>query len=509
MFERYTERARRVLFFARYEASELGSRLIEPEHLLLGVIREGKGASSQMLARAHLLPADLRRKIGDRVTRLDKQPTSREIPFSDQAKHILQRAASEADRLLENHIGTEHLLLGIIAVDGTVPQALLTGNGMDLETARENLIQIKKESAAGQPTKSRWLRPETKSVLQFAVEEADRVRHTDIRVEELLVGILKEGQTAAARLLMEHGVSLEVARSLTSLEPKGPSLDLATDFAPAENLPAEWAHQIPLFSKYTERALRVLLFAEDQVRQRGLLSIDSDGLFVGLLREREGLARTILDLAGLSPDLYDAIVGELSVSKSKGEDSLAARNQISTRTPSHLEFTDESLRVFKCAADEAQRLLHNYIGAEHLLLGLLRSEGTMAGTVLRKNGVRLDNSRVSLVILLSIQSEFGVNFNRGFPIAKVPGPSRFWKCPNCGGVPEKSSAGEFSRYSSISGTATCGGCQATFEQRDVYGGRYDLSEIQFECPHCSTTLRGPRESLLGHTCPGCGKRLPE
>jgi len=114
MFERYTERARRVLFFARYEASQLGSVSIETEHLLLGLIREGKGLTSRIFARSHLSLENIRKEIEGRTVFREKVSTSVEIPFSAETKHVLQFAAEEADRLLHNYIVTEHLLLGIL-----------------------------------------------------------------------------------------------------------------------------------------------------------------------------------------------------------------------------------------------------------------------------------------------------------------------------------------------------------------------------------------------------------
>src|SRR5687768_18250989 len=99
MFERYTERARRVLFFARYEASQLGSISIETEHLLLGLIREGKGLTSRIFARSHLSLENIRKEIEGRTVFREKVSTSVEIPFSAETKRVLQFAAEEADRL--------------------------------------------------------------------------------------------------------------------------------------------------------------------------------------------------------------------------------------------------------------------------------------------------------------------------------------------------------------------------------------------------------------------------
>ena len=145
MFERYTERARRVLFFARYEASQLGSISIETEHLLLGLIREGKGLTSRIFARSHLSLENIRKEIEGRTVFREKVSTSVEIPFSAETKRVLQFAAEEADRLLHNYIGTEHLLLGILREERSVAASILTEKGMRLAAVREDIVQLLNE----------------------------------------------------------------------------------------------------------------------------------------------------------------------------------------------------------------------------------------------------------------------------------------------------------------------------------------------------------------------------
>jgi uncharacterized protein (TIGR03435 family) len=145
MFERYTERARRVLFFARYEASQLGNISIETEHLLLGLIREGKGLTSRIFARSHLSLENIRKEIEGRTVFREKVSTSVEIPFSAETKRVLQFAAEEADRLLHNYIGTEHLLLGILREERSVAASILMEKGMRLHTVREDIVQLLNE----------------------------------------------------------------------------------------------------------------------------------------------------------------------------------------------------------------------------------------------------------------------------------------------------------------------------------------------------------------------------
>jgi ATP-dependent Clp protease ATP-binding subunit ClpC len=98
VFERYNESARRVLFFARHEVTELGGTAIESEHLLLGLLRENNGLLSRLLAP---LPAQkVRTQIASRSQGQTRIATSVEIPFSAETKRVLNLAAGEADRLL-------------------------------------------------------------------------------------------------------------------------------------------------------------------------------------------------------------------------------------------------------------------------------------------------------------------------------------------------------------------------------------------------------------------------
>lgn len=145
MFERYTEAARRALYFARYEASQLGSVSLDPEHLLLGLIRKPTGVTGRVFAKTDIPLEEIRKEIESRATFREKLGTSVEIPFNDGAKRILQRAAAEADRLLHHDIDTEHLLLGILHEKRCLAASILAEKGMRLDTVREAVVQARKE----------------------------------------------------------------------------------------------------------------------------------------------------------------------------------------------------------------------------------------------------------------------------------------------------------------------------------------------------------------------------
>jgi Clp amino terminal domain, pathogenicity island component len=142
MFERFTERARRVLFFAHDEASQLGSIRIDTEHLLLGLIRDGKGLTNRLFADAGIALDDIRDEVLRRVPARSKTSTSADIPFSAATNRVLQHSAEEADRLLHDYLGTEHLLLGLLSEEGSVAADVLTSRGLRLDRVREHIVKL-------------------------------------------------------------------------------------------------------------------------------------------------------------------------------------------------------------------------------------------------------------------------------------------------------------------------------------------------------------------------------
>ena len=148
MFERYTERARRVLFFSRYEASESGSLAIETEHVLLGLVREGKGLTSRIFERALISLAGIRADIEARTNTNPKISTAVEIPFTRETKRVLQFAAEEADRLMHNYIGTEHLLLGILREEKGLAARVLIERGLRINIVRNDIVSLLNEPQA-------------------------------------------------------------------------------------------------------------------------------------------------------------------------------------------------------------------------------------------------------------------------------------------------------------------------------------------------------------------------
>src|SRR6201747_3041990 len=146
MFERYTEKARRGIFFARYEASQFGSPYIETEHLLLGLLREDKALTNRFL-RSHASVESIRKQIENHTTVREKVSTSVDLPLSNECKRVLAYAAEEAERLSDKHIGTEHLLLGLLREEKCFAAEILQERGLRLRAIRDELQRTTQEKA--------------------------------------------------------------------------------------------------------------------------------------------------------------------------------------------------------------------------------------------------------------------------------------------------------------------------------------------------------------------------
>lgn len=140
MFEIYTEAARRVIFFGRFETSALGVEVIDTEHLLLGLIRQDQRLVDRLVG-APLDIEAIRQTIKDRTGGSGTTPTSVDMPLSMAAKRVLAFAADESSRLKHPHIGTEHLLLGLLLEEASVAADLLRGMGLSVEKVRDDLVK--------------------------------------------------------------------------------------------------------------------------------------------------------------------------------------------------------------------------------------------------------------------------------------------------------------------------------------------------------------------------------
>jgi len=141
MFQRFTDRARRVVVLAQHEARTLGHGYIGTEHILLGLIDEGQGVATTALTSMGISLEDMRQAVRDTIGRGAQPPESGHIPFTPQAKKVLELSLRESMQLGHEYIGTEHILLALIREGGGAAQ-VLAGAGVDLDRTRQQVIEL-------------------------------------------------------------------------------------------------------------------------------------------------------------------------------------------------------------------------------------------------------------------------------------------------------------------------------------------------------------------------------
>jgi ATP-dependent Clp protease ATP-binding subunit ClpA len=160
MFERFTDRARRVVVLAQEEARMLSHDYIGTEHLLLGLIQEGEGVAAKALEALGIRLEAVRQQVVD-ITGRGEQSPSGHIPFTPRAKKVLELSLRESRQLGHNYIGTEHILLGLIREGEGVAARVLVALGADLNRTRQQVIQLLhgyqgKEAGMGAPAGALW-----------------------------------------------------------------------------------------------------------------------------------------------------------------------------------------------------------------------------------------------------------------------------------------------------------------------------------------------------------------
>jgi ATP-dependent Clp protease ATP-binding subunit ClpA len=141
MFERFTERARRVVVLAQEEARMLNHNYIGTEHILLGLIREGEGVAARALESLGISLEAVRQQV-EKIIGRGQQAPSEHIPFTPRAKKVLELSLREAKALGHNYIGTEHILLGLIREGSGVAARVLVKLGADLNRARQQVVRL-------------------------------------------------------------------------------------------------------------------------------------------------------------------------------------------------------------------------------------------------------------------------------------------------------------------------------------------------------------------------------
>jgi ATP-dependent Clp protease ATP-binding subunit ClpC len=298
MFERYTEKARRVIFFARYEASQFGSPWIETEHLLLGLLREDREILKRVTP-SSVSPETIRQEIEAQTPVREKVSTSVDLPLSEACKRVLTYAAEEAERLAHKHIGTWHLLLGLLREEACLGAKILQGCGLRLEKLRAEAGGRENPPTPPARVESLWsLAAVTRDLTAAAaqneldhlvgreghLEQVIRVLCRRDRKNPLLVGEPEVGKTAIV-----HGLAQRIASGSVPPPLENKRL-LALDFAPLVAVVRD-SKQLedrvfPILKELAEAA-NLIIFLDDLFAKSGALGgLDAAKLLKPLLTQK-------------------------------------------------------------------------------------------------------------------------------------------------------------------------------------------------------------------------------
>ncbi len=276
MFERFTERARKVIILAREEAIRLGHNFVGTEHLLLGLIREGDGLAVAILKKLNVSVSALKAEIEKVVAVGTEFSPAGEIPFTPQAKKVLEYAISEARSLSHNYIGTEHLLLGLIREGEGIASLVLRDFGVSVAAAKAQAQELLGEQSAKQTSTTR-----TPALDEFGVDltalarqdKLDPVIGRDAEIERVIQVLSRRkknnpvliGEAGVGKTAIVEGLALRIVSSSVPemlLKKRVVQLDLAGMVA-GTKYRGQFEERLKAVVKEIQTSSSVILFIDE------------------------------------------------------------------------------------------------------------------------------------------------------------------------------------------------------------------------------------------------------
>lgn len=286
MFERFTDRAKKVMQLANLEAHRFNHEYIGTEHILLGLVIEGQGVAAHVLKN---LDVDLHRiciEVMKIIPRGHDPVTMTKVPLTPRAKKVIEYAMEEARGFEHNYVGTEHMLLGVLRETEGVGAQVLINMGLELREVRQEIVTLLGEPVrepadarvSSQVTHFRELgsmeyTERARKVMLLAAEEVYNFGHTYLGPEHILLGICREGTSVGVKVLQTEGLSESRVRDEIEVLLRGGAELKGQHF------------------QLTSAAFDGILLASSIATLCDAERVDSDHLLLGLLKESETLSR--------------------------------------------------------------------------------------------------------------------------------------------------------------------------------------------------------------------------
>ena len=303
--------------------------------------------------------------------------------FTEEAIRVMMSALEESRRLGHNFVGAEMILLGLIGEGTSIAAERLNLNKISLENARVEVERIIGRGS-GVVEDEIPFTPSSKRVLELSLEEANQLGYRYISPEHLLLGLIRGGDRVGVQVLRNLGIDLHKLRDAV-LQVLDASISLKT----SEEDSSDQESPKTFFGQFTENAIKAITIAQEESRRLNYNSVGSEQILLGLIGEGTGVAAVILKSNRVN--LEDARI-EVEKIIGRGSENVAKE----------IPFTPRAKQLLELSKIEATQLGHNYIGTEHLLLGLIRLEDGVGVKVLENLGLNLQS--LSNLVLQAIAS---------------------------------------------------------------------------------------------------------
>ncbi|MFH1372140.1 MAG: Clp protease N-terminal domain-containing protein [Planctomycetota bacterium] len=294
MYERFTDRARKVMALAKHEAQRFNHEYIDTEHILLGLIKEGSGVGMTALKILNVDIKKLRLDVEKLMIRGPDIVKSDRLPHTPLAKKVVEYAIEEVMSLKQEYLGTEHLLLGLLRETEGVAAKVMMNHNITYEKVRNGILVLLGENtvARDKGTIQRFS-DRARKILTLSNQEAQRFNHEYIDTEHILLGFIKEGSGVGMTILKYLNVDIKKLRlDVEKLMIKG------TDIVEMGKLPL------------SDRAKKVIEYAMEASKSLKQTYVGSEHLLLGLMYETKGsISAQVLMDHGLK---YEQVRNEIS-----------------------------------------------------------------------------------------------------------------------------------------------------------------------------------------------------
>jgi ATP-dependent Clp protease ATP-binding subunit ClpA len=374
MFERFTEKSIKVIMLAQEEARRIGHNYVSPEFLFLGLIGASPAIAANTLRSMGVQLEKARVEVENQIGRGSGYEKA-EIPFTPSAKRSLESAWEESRNLQAKYIGTEHLLLGLLCIDDDSFKSVLQALGVTPIGIKESILSAIEKAKAEEDKQKKARQEEERGKASSEWQVEDRILEGFKRAFESMQRekkrLIDSQQFEIAEVLHEQERKL-----MDQIKERSSLIRLEESKArDSSSLQPEVSHQ-ERASASTEKTKKVLSLAQEEARRLGHNFVGTELILLGLIGEGTGIAAKTLRSAGVN--IKDARV-EVEKIIGRGSGFVAVE----------IPYTPRAKRVLDLSWDEARQLGHNYIGTEHLLLGIIRERDGVAPRVLENLGLDL------------------------------------------------------------------------------------------------------------------------